>query len=134
MSLAAAVYVLTALAGLIIVLTRLGALRSRATAEQGRGSLRLHTVAGVLALAGWVAFLTGKVPQLELVGVISLFFWWLAVAAGLLLSTLSLPSRGRRAKRVRQSRFEGRMPVLLTHVGLLICVAVFTYAYTTAAV
>ena len=56
------VYVLTGLAAVVILLTRLrlgndegGAGR----ADVGRATLNVHTVAGVLALAAWLVFLFG---------------------------------------------------------------------------
>jgi hypothetical protein len=139
MSLPVVVYVLTALAAVVVVLTRLR-LRKDAGAgrhQVGSGLVNVHTGCGVLALAGWGAFLATDedVSWNGLAGIVSLGFWWLTVMAGLLLLLRWLPSRGRHASdAIEDSWSEGPGLSVLAHVGLLVGVLVFTYAYLTSAV
>lgn len=129
------VYVLTALAAVVIVLTRLRLGRESGGAgrlRMGQGLVNVHTVAGVLALVLWVAFLvTGN----EGLGIAALAFWWIVVVAGLLILVRWLPSRGRHASDGQgDSWSEGPGLSVLAHVGMLVGVAVFSWAYLTSAV
>ncbi len=129
------VYVLTALAAVVVVLTRLRLGRDDRGAgrlRMGRGLLNTHTVAGVLALVGWVVFLvTGN----EVVGIAALAAWWVVVIAGLGILVRWLPSRGRHASEGREDSWsEGPGLSVLAHVGMLVGVGVFSWAYLTAAV
>jgi hypothetical protein len=129
------VYVLTALAAVVIVLTRLRLGRESGGAgrlEMGRGMLHVHTVAGVLALALWVAFLvTGN----ESLGIAALGCWWIVVVAGLLILVRWLPSHGKHASEARDDSWsEGPGLSILAHVGMLVGVLVFSWAYLTSAV
>lgn len=129
------VYVLTALAAVVVVLTRLRLGRDDGGAgrlRMGRGLLNTHTVAGVLALVGWVVFLvTGN----EVVGIAALAAWWVVVIAGLGILVRWLPSRGRHASEGREDSWsEGPGLSVLAHVGMLVGVGVFSWAYLTAAV
>lgn len=140
MSLEVIVYVLTALAGVVVVLTRLR-LRGEEGAGQhkiGTGLLNLHTLAGGVALVIWVAFLVaGEDTSVggALTGIVALGLWWVAVVAGLLLLLRWLPSRGRHSTDAREDSWsEGPGLSILAHVGLLVGVLVFTFAYLTAAV
>ncbi|GAA2120072.1 hypothetical protein [Nocardioides bigeumensis] len=139
MSLEVVVYVLTALAAVVVVLTRLRLRRDEGAGRHqvGSGLLLLHTACGVLALAGWVTFLVTDedLSWNGLVGIVALGFWWLTVLAGLLLLLRWLPSRGRHASgAVEDSWSDGPGLSVLAHVGLLVGVLVFTYAYLTSAV
>ena len=140
MSLEVIVYILTALAGVVVVLTRLR-LRGEEGAGQyrlGTGLLNLHTAAGGLAHVVWVVFLVADEDTAvggSLAGIIALALWWVAVVAGLLLLVRWLPSRGRHSTGVREDSWsEGPGLSILAHVGLLVGVLVFTFAYLTAAV
>ena len=129
------VYILTALAAVVVLLTRLRLGRGEGGAgrlQTGRGLLNLHTGSGVLALGLWVAFLvTGN----ELVGILALAAWWVLVLAGLLILVRWLPSRGRHASAGREDSWsEGPGLSLLAHLGMLVGVGVFTWAYLTSAV
>ena len=135
------VYVLTALAAVVIVLTRVrlskpsGARRI----DVGTRLLGVHTVAGVLALACWLLYLFGSDALGEdptaFVGIIALAFWWLVVVAGLLILVRWLPSRGRHAaEATHDSWSDGPGLSVLAHVGMLVGVGVFTWAYLVAAV
>ena len=139
MSLQVVVYVLTALAAVVVVLTRLRLRNDEGAGRHqvGSGLLNLHTVAGTLALLAWVAFLVGgeDASWTGLVGIVALGFWWVTVMAGLLLLVRWLPSRGRHASGgVEDSWSEGPGLSVLAHVGLLVGVLVFSYAYLTSAV
>ncbi len=140
MSLEVVVYVLTALAGVVVVLTRLR-LRDEEGAGRhkvGTGLLNVHTVVGVLALGTWVVFLVAPddtVAGGALVGIVALGLWWVVVICGLLLLVRWIPSRGRHASgAIEDTWSEGPGLSVLAHVGLLVGVLIFTWAYLTSAV
>ncbi len=136
------VYVLTALAAVVVVLTRLRLGREEAGAgrvEVGGSLVRLHTAAGSLALFLWVIFLLGGDTFSDdlagIIGIVALACWWVVVMAGLLILVRWLPSRGRHAAAGNEDTWsEGPGLSVLGHVGMLVGVLVFTYAYLTAAV
>jgi amino acid permease len=71
----------------------------------------------------------------EVVGIIALAFWWVTVVAGLLILMRWLPSHGKHASSGTEDTWsEGPGLSILAHVGMLVGVSVFTYAYLTAAV
>ena len=108
MSTAAIVYILTALAAVVVVLTRVRLARGEGGAgrvEVGRRLVDVHTTAGVLALVVWVLFLVADDSTLlgsALAGIIALALWWVVVVAGLLILVRWLPSGGRHATEARQ--------------------------------
>ena len=140
MSTAVIVYVLTALAALVVVLTRLRMRAGKGAARVfvGRALLNVHTIAGVLALAVWIAFLVA--PNDTLVGsagagILGLGLWWVVTVAGLLMLVRWVPSHGRHAAEgTSDSWSEGPGLSVLAHVGMLVGVIVFTWAYLTTAV
>lgn len=141
MSLEVIVYILTALAAVVVVLTRLRLARGEGAAgkiQVGRGLVNVHTAAGVLALVLWLLFLIADEETLlggSAVGILALAFWWVTVAAGLLILVRWLPSRGRHASSGRKDSWsEGPGLSILAHVGMLVGVCVFTFAYLTSAV
>ena len=140
MSLEVIVYILTALAAVVVVLTRLRLAQDKAAGkiQVGRGLVNVHTVAGALALVLWVLFLVADEETVlggELVGIIALACWWVVVVAGLLILVRWLPSRGRHASGGQEDSWsEGPGLSVLAHVGMLVGVCVFTYAYLTSAV
>ncbi|WP_203336106.1 hypothetical protein [Nocardioides limicola] len=134
------VYVLTALAALVVVLTRV-----RLSGGQGAGHHRVgsllpgvHTVFGVIALATWVSYLVAPDDSVfadPIVGVVAIGAWWVVTLAGLLILLRWLPSRGRHASEsVSDSWSDGPGLSLLAHLGMLVGVGVFTWAYLTALV
>lgn len=130
------VYVLTGLAAVVVVLTRLRLGRGRAGAgrsEVGRGLLGLHTVAGVLALVVWVVFLVAPDDTTAggpLVGIAAVGLWWVVALAGLLILVRWLPSRGKHAAEERTDSWsQGPGLSILAHVGMVVGVGVFTWAY-----
>jgi hypothetical protein len=123
------VYVLTALAAVVVVLTRVRLTKDAAAGRHqvGIGIINLHTVCGVLALVGWLVYLVGAD---DLVGIVALAFWWLTACAGLLILLRWLPSRGRHATGAREDTWsEGPGLSVLAHVGMLVGVMVFTWYY-----
>lgn len=136
------IYVLTGLAAVVVVLTRVRLGRSGSGAgrhDMGRGLVNLHTGAGSIALLLWVAFLVtpeaDSPVDLDILGIAALAFWWVTVVAGLLILVRWLPSRGKHASGGHEDTWsDGPGLSILGHVGMLVGVAVFTWAYLTAAV
>jgi hypothetical protein len=135
------VYLLTALAAVVVVLTRLRLGKEDGAAgrfQVGRQLLNVHTVAGVLALVTWVVFLVADEESTlgsATVGIIALAFWWIVVVAGLLILVRWLPTRGKHASSGTEDTWsDGPGLSILAHVGMLVGVCVFTWAYLTAAV
>ena len=134
------VYVLTGLALVVVVLTRLrmGKGQGAGRAFVGTLLLNVHTGAGLLAVISWVLFLVSSEDSTlgsPLVGIISLGFWWIVTVCGLLMLMRWLPSRGRHASEGFQDSWsEGPGLSVLAHVGMLVGVCIFTFAYLTSAV
>ena len=134
------VYVLTGLALVVVVLTRLRMGRGQGAGRVFVGTLLLnmHTGAGLLALITWVLFLVSPEDSAlgdPLVGIISLAFWWVVTICGLLMLVRWLPSRGRHSSEGFQDSWsEGPGLSILAHVGMLVGVCIFTWAYLTSAV
>lgn len=134
------VYVLTGLALVVVVLTRLrmGKGQGAGRAYVGTLLLNVHSGAGLVAVASWLGFLLGSEDSSlgsPLVGIISLGFWWIVTICGLLMLTRWLPSRGRHASEGFQDSWsEGPGLSVLAHVGMLVGVCIFTFAYLTSAV
>jgi hypothetical protein len=134
------VYVLTGLALVVVVLTRLRMGKGQGAGRVFVGTLLLnfHTGAGALAIISWVPFLLlpeDHVLGSPLVGIISLGFWWIVTFCGLLMLVRWLPSRGRHASEGFQDSWsEGPGLSILAHVGMLVGVCIFTFAYLTTAV
>jgi len=135
------VYLLTALATVVIVLTwlRLGRGEGGARRTHVGGLLvRVHTIAGVLALLIWVVFLLAD-PESSLgsstAGIVALALWWVVALTGLLILVRWLPSRGRHASSATEDRWSsGPALSVFAHGGMLVGVCVFTWAYLTSAV
>lgn len=134
------VWILTALAAVAIVLTRL---RLGSDHAAGRFSIsrRLpiaHFVAGTVALVLWVPVLVAPDDSFlggELMGIVAIAFWWATALCGLLILMRWLPAKGRHAPQATgDSWSDGPGLSLLAHLGMVVGVMVFTYAYLTAAV
>lgn len=141
MSLEVIVYILTALAAVVVVLTRLRLTQDNGGAGQihvGQSLVNLHTGAGSLALIVWLLFLVADEESFlggAGVGILALALWWVAVVAGLLILVRWLPSGGKHASTgIEDTWSEGPGLSILAHVGLLVGVVVFTFAYLTSAV
>jgi hypothetical protein len=125
-----ATIVLTALAAVVVVLTRVRLARGGEAA--GRLSiptnvLNMHTYAGVPALLMWVGYLLTGIGWL---GALALLAWWVTVAAGLLILARWMPAKGRHASGPAADTWgEGPGLSVLAHVGLFVGVTVFTVLY-----
>jgi hypothetical protein len=139
-SLPVIIYVLTVLAAVVVVLTRV-----RMRGGQGAGRfhvggrlLDVHTVTGVLALLTWTAFLIS--PEdfplgSSTFGIIGLGLFWIVTVTGLMILVRWMPSHGKHASEAVQDKWsEGPGLSVLAHVGMLVGVIVFTFAYLTNAV
>jgi hypothetical protein len=140
MSFPIVVWILTALAAVAIVLTRL---RLRGEDAAGRFSISrrvplVHFVAGVVALVLWLGVLVAPEDNLvggPLVGILAIAAWWLTAVCGLLILVRWLPAKGRHVPEPSgDSWSDGPGLSLLAHLGMVVGVLVFTYAYLTAAV
>ncbi len=130
-----ATIVLTALATVVVVLTRVRLAGD--TGAAGRLSipanvLNMHTYAGVPAVLLWVTFLfTGN----RLVGAVALLCWWITVVAGLLILARWMPAKGRHASGPAADTWgEGPGLSVLAHVGLLVGALVFSLLYLVDAI
>jgi len=137
------VYVLTPLAAVVVVLTRLrlrqrGDKNAAGRLQVGSRLLLVHTVTGALALVLWVLFLVfppDSVPGGSAVGIVAIGLWWVTTIVGLLVLTRWLPTRGKHAQpAATDSWSQGPWLSMLAHLGLLVGALVFTYAYLTSAV
>ena len=136
------VYVLTALAALVLVLTRLRLGRDEGHAGRlhiPSGLLNVHTGVGAVALVLWLLFLVAGDSFSDntagILGVVALALWWVVVVAGLLILVRWLPTRGRHAAEGREDSWsDGPGLSILAHVGMFVGVAVFTWAYLINAV
>ncbi|MEO6604917.1 MAG: hypothetical protein ABIN55_04835 [Aeromicrobium sp.] len=121
-------WMLTALAAVVILLTRM---RLSANARQTGNAqipgtiLNAHTVLGVTALVVWIYYLTSPSDN---VGLISVALWWMEVIVGILILLRWLPGTGRHsAPSIDDSWATGPSLSILGHVGMLLGVAFFTY-------
>ncbi len=135
------VYTLTALAGLVVVLTRLrlgGESKSAGRLQISRALLNTHTISGFSALMTWTVFLltgTGERDSNAMIGIAGLALFWITTIAGLMILVRWMPSRGKHAAApVDDDWSEGPGLSILAHVGMLVGVCVFTWAYLTSAV
>ena len=135
------VYVLTALAAVVVVLTQVRLTRSEGGAgrhDVGHGLVHAHTVTGAIALVLWVAFLVAPDDSTlggDAVGIAAIAFWWIVVVLGLLILARWLPSRGKHSSGGHEDTWsDGPGLSILAHVGMLVGVAVFTWAYLNALV
>ncbi len=135
MSLEVAVYVLTALSLVVVVLTRLR-LRKESAAGQSqvpRAVLHAHTGFGLIGLAAWVTYLVAPEDSQAadpVVGIVGLACLWIVVVCGLLILLRWLPSHGRHAsERAEDSWSDGPGLSVLAHVGMFVGVAIETVSY-----
>ncbi|WP_147381425.1 hypothetical protein [Nocardioides immobilis] len=123
-----AVWMLTGLAAVVVLLTRMRL--SNEHAQSGHALVPLaivnaHTVVGVLALGVWVYYLTS--PE-DLVGVVALVVWWIEVAIGLLILGRWMSRPGKHAADTTgDSWAQGPALSILGHVGMLLGISFFTW-------
>lgn len=135
------VWILTALAAVAVVLTRLR-LGNKDAAGRFSISRRLptaHFVAGMVALVLWVPVLVAPDDSFlggALIGILAIAFWWVTALCGLLILMRWLPAKGRHVPQAAtgDSWSDGPGLSLLAHLGMVVGVLFFTYAYLTAAV
>jgi len=139
-SLPVIVYVLTALSAVVVVLTRLRMRHGQGAGRfhVGKRLLDLHTGCGVLAVVVWLVFLIAPEDSpagSATVGIVGLGLYWIVTVAGLLILVRWLPSHGKHASDgSKDSWSDGPGLSVLAHVGMLVGVLVFTFAYLTAKV
>lgn len=130
------VYLLTALALVVVVLTRVrlrgdGVVAGRL--QTSSALLNVHTVTGLLGVGTWTAFLItgiGEGKGDSVVGIIALAFLWVTVISGLMILVRWIPARGRHSSRaVGDSWSNGPGLSVLAHGGMLIGITLFTWAY-----
>jgi hypothetical protein len=140
MSFPIVVWILTALAAVVVVLTRL-----RLSGEEAAGRFSIsrrislaHFGAGLVALLLWLGVLVAPEDSFvggPLVGIVAIAAWWITAACGLLILARWLPAKGRHVPEASGDGWsDGPGLSLLAHLGMVVGVLVFTYAYLIAAV
>ncbi|KRB80343.1 hypothetical protein ASE01_02330 [Nocardioides sp. Root190] len=123
-----AVWLLTGLAAVVILLTRM-----RLSSEQSQAGHALvphavvnaHSIVGVGALGVWIAYLTSPGGTL---GATALGLWWIEVALGILILLRWMSGSGRHATATTGDSWgEGPSLSILGHVGMLLGVGFFTW-------
>jgi hypothetical protein len=123
-----AVWLLTGLAAVVVLLTRM-----RLSSEQFQaghalvplGIIKAHTVVGVLALVVWIAYLVSPGGTL---GLVALAIWWIEVALGILILTRWMTGTGKHATATTGDSWgEGPALSILGHVGMLLGISFFTW-------
>ena len=98
----------------------------------------VHFGSGIVALVLWLGVLLAPEDHVlggPLVGILAIAAWWLTAVCGLLILMRWLPAKGRHAPEASgDSWSDGPGLSLLAHLGMVVGVLVFTYAYLTAAV
>ncbi|WP_235737923.1 hypothetical protein [Nocardioides alcanivorans] len=130
------VYILTALALVVVVLTRVR-LRGDAPAagrlQTSSLLLNVHTIAGLAAVASWTAFLItgiGDDNGDSQIGILALGLFWLTTVAGIMILFRWMPARGKHSQAaVGDSWSTGPGLSVLAHVGMLVGTVLFTWAY-----
>jgi hypothetical protein len=138
-SLPVVIYVLTALAAVVVVLTRLRMRHGQGAGRfhVGNRLLDVHTASGALGVVVWTVFLVlpDDFAARSTIGIVGLGLFWVVTVAGLLILVRWLPSHGKHASEGQQDRWsEGPGLSVLAHLGMLVGVVVFTFAYLTNAV
>ena len=130
MDLVNAVWMLTALAAVVVMLTRsrlIATEKQSGVTETPRGLLNSHTALGGVALATWIAWLVGA-PRL--VGWGAVTAWWVVVLIGLVVMARWLPTRGRHATGATDDGWaHGPWLSALGHIGMLLGIAFFTWVF-----
>lgn len=134
------VWVLSFLGLVVVALTRkrLGAEDSGSSKTVSRTILNVHTGVGAFAVLVWTVFLVFPKSSFlggPVVGIIGLMLWWVTTLAGLGLLLRWLPTHGKHVDVVGEDEWaEGPGLSLLAHLGLLIGVLIFTWAFATGVV
>ena len=128
MNLDNAVWLLTGLAAVVVLLTRMRLANEESQSGHAlvpRVIVNAHTAFGVLALGVWIYYLVSPDDSL---GVVALVVWWIEVALGLLILArwMSRPSK-HAADTTGDSWGQGPGLSVLGHVGMLLGVGFFTW-------
>ncbi|MFT4263856.1 MAG: hypothetical protein QM572_10785 [Nocardioides sp.] len=127
--------VLSLLAGVVVLLTRLRLRRTHPSVALG-----LHTVAGTIGFVLWLVFVlaTSDADWRSLIGVGGLGCWWVVAICGLVI-LVRWKRSGNRGKRAAthvspaaDSWSRGPWLSVLAHVGMFVTVGWFTLAYVTS--
>ncbi|HWJ12080.1 MAG TPA: hypothetical protein VNS46_22055 [Nocardioides sp.] len=123
-----AVWLLTGLAAVVVLLTRMRLSSEQAQAGHAlvpKSVVNAHTVAGVVALAVWIAYLTSPDGTL---GAVALVVWWIEVLIGILILARWMAGSGKHATATTGDSWgEGPALSILGHVGMLLGVGFFTW-------
>ena len=121
-------WMLTALAAVVILLTRMRLSANAAQAGHAQipqGILDSHTVAGIAALGIWCWYLSS--PR-DVVGYVALGLWWVEALVGVLILARWLPGAGKHAADAKDDSWsQGPSLSILGHVGMVLGVAFFTF-------
>lgn len=133
------VWTLTALAAVVVVLTRQRLGRAEVDGPAvSPALLTAHTVVGALTLVVWSVFLAfpeGSFLGSAEVGIVAVGGWWVLAGIGLVLVSRWRRPKGRRAASDHDDASTRALVLsVVGHVGLFLGVLYFTWAYTVAAV
>jgi hypothetical protein len=124
------VWMLTALAAVVVMLTRsrlISSSKQAGVTESPPELLGAHTAVGVVALTAWIAWLSGAARVVGLVGLVLL---WVEVVLGLMILARWLPSRGRHATGATNDGWaHGPWLSVLAHLGMLMGIGFFTWVF-----
>jgi hypothetical protein len=124
------VWMLTALAAVVVLLTRsrlITAEKQSGVTQTPSELLNAHTGFGVLALAAWVWWLVGA-PRWA--GGVAVLAWWAVVVIGLMVLARWRPSGGRHGGGATDDGWaHGPWLSVLGHVGMLLGIAFFTWVF-----
>ncbi len=128
MNLDNAVWLLTGLAAVVVLLTRMRLSNEHAQSGHAlvpRAIVNAHTVMGVLALGVWIYYLSS--PD-DLIGVLALVAWWVEVVIGLLILGRWMSRPGKHsADTTGDTWAQGPALSILGHIGMLLGIAFFTW-------
>jgi hypothetical protein len=135
-SLSELTWMLTALAAVVVLLTRirLAATKHRPAGRMdfSRSVLGAHTIAGTVAIVLWVPGLVMASTPLATLG---LLCWWVVTAAGLLLLARWLPTHGKHAgSAVADGWTKGPWLSMVAHLGMLGGALYFTWTVVGAGI
>ncbi|HVK29673.1 MAG TPA: hypothetical protein VM575_15125 [Nocardioides sp.] len=128
MNLDNAVWLLTGLAAVVVLLTRLRLSSEGSQAGHAlvpRSVVNAHTVVGVVALVVWIAYLTSPDGTL---GAVALVVWWIEVLIGILILARWMSGSGKHATATTGDSWgDGPALSILGHVGMLLGIGFFTW-------
>lgn len=123
-----AVWLLTGLAAVVVLLTRLRLSSEGSQAGHAlvpRSVVNAHTVVGVVALATWIAYLSSRDGTL---GAVALVVWWIEVLIGILILARWMSGSGKHASAATGDSWgDGPALSILGHVGMLLGIGFFTW-------